>query len=100
MQFVCSATDVITLFYSLNSMQNVYISAPTYIRGDTIVNISISNASANAVITCRAYLVNGAVLTRAAYLTVQGTGRCTHMYKYIESHISLKYQVLHLPPLI
>ena len=89
MQFVCSATDVIAISYSLNSMQNVYISAPTYIGGAVVVNMSISNASANADITCRAYLVNGAVLTRAAYLTVQGTGRCTHMYKYIESHISL-----------
>ena len=37
-----------------------------------VVNMSISNASANAVITCRAYLVNGTVLTRTAYLTVQG----------------------------
>ena len=100
MQFVCSATDVITVFYSLNSMQNVYISAPTYIGGARIVNMSISNASANGVITCRAYLVNGTVLTRTAYLTVQGTGRCAHMYKCIESHKSLKYQVLHLPPLI
>ena len=65
-----------------------------------VVNMSISNASANAVITCHAYLVDETVLTRAAYLTVQGTGRSTHMHKYIESHISLKYQVLHLPPLI
>ena len=81
-------------------MQNVYISAPTYIGGARIVNMSISNASANGVITCRAYLVNGTVLTRTAYLTVQGTGRCAHMYKCIESHKSLKYQVLHLPPLI
>ena len=95
-QFVCSATDVTTVFYS---MQNVYISAPTYSGGATIVNMSISNASANAVITCHAYLVNGTVLTRTAYLTVQGTGGCTHMHKCIESHISLKYQVLHLPPL-
>ena len=81
-------------------MQNVYISAPTYIGGATIVNMSISNASANAVITCHAYLVNGIVLTRTAYLTVQGTGRCAHLYKCIESHKSLKYQVLHLPLLI
>ena len=87
-QFVCSATDAITVFYSLNSMQNVYISAPAVTGGAVVVNMSISNASANAVITCHAYLVNGAVLTRAAYLTVQGTGRCTHMHKYIESHIS------------
>ena len=105
-QFVCSATDVSTVSYSLNSKPipplppNVYISAPTVIGGAVFVNMSISNASANAVITCHAYLVNGAVLTRAAYLTVQGTGGCTHMYKYIESHTSLKYQVLHLPPLI
>ena len=97
-QFVCSATDVITVFYSLISAKNVNIPAPTVIGGAVVVNMSISNASANAVITCRAYLVNGTVLTRTAYLTVQGTGRCTHMHKYIESHISLKYQVLHLPP--
>ena len=79
MQFVCSVTnDTITVTYSLNSKPipplppNVYTSAPTYIGGATIVNMSISNASANAVITCRAYLVNGAVLTREAYLIVQG----------------------------
>ncbi|KAL5488585.1 hypothetical protein EMCRGX_G017552 [Ephydatia muelleri] len=75
--FVCSATDVTSVSYSLNSKPipplppNVYISAPTVIGGATIVNMSISNASANAVITCYAYLVNGTVLTRAAYLTVQ-----------------------------
>ena len=78
MQFVCSATDVIIVYYSLNSKPipplppNVNISAPTVIGGATIVNMSISNASANAVITCHAYLVNGTVLTRAAYLIVQG----------------------------
>ena len=78
MQFVCSATDVIVVYYSLNSKPipplppNVYISDPTFTGGATIVNMSISNASANANITCRAYLVNGAVLTRASYLTVQG----------------------------
>eukprot|EP00731_Ephydatia_muelleri_P019243 Em0012g68a len=77
-QFVCSATDVTTVSYSLNSKPipplppNVYISAPTVIGGAVVVHMSISNASANAVITCHAYLVNGAVLTRAAYLTVQG----------------------------
>eukprot|EP00731_Ephydatia_muelleri_P019307 Em0012g132a len=77
-QFVCSATDVTIVYYSLNSKPipplppNVYISAPTYIGGATIVHMSISNASANAVITCRAHLVNGTELTRAAYLTVQG----------------------------
>ena len=75
MQFVCSATDVIIVYYSLNSKPlppNANISAPTVIGGATIVNMSISNASANAVITCRAHLVNGTVLTRAAYLIVQG----------------------------
>eukprot|EP00731_Ephydatia_muelleri_P019235 Em0012g60a len=77
-QFVCSATDVSTVSYSLNSKPipplppNVYISAPTVIGGAVVVHMSISNASANAVITCHAYLVNGTVLTRAAYLTVQG----------------------------
>ena len=78
MQFVCSATDVIIVFYYLNSKPilplppNVYTSDPTYIGGAVVVNMSISNASANAVITCHAYLVNRTVLTRAAYLTVQG----------------------------
>ena len=78
MQFVCSATDVTTVYYSLNSKPitplppNVYISDPTYIGGATIVHMSISNASANAVITCHVYLGNGTELTRAAYLTVQG----------------------------
>ena len=78
MQFVCSATDVIIVYYYLNSKPipplppNVNITAPTYIGGAVVVNMSISNASANADITCRAYLVNGAVLTREAYLIVQG----------------------------
>ena len=77
MQFVCSTTDVTSVSYSLNSKPilplppNVYISAPTVIGGAVVINMSISNASANAVITCYAYLVNGTVLTRAAYLTVQ-----------------------------
>ncbi|KAL5488543.1 hypothetical protein EMCRGX_G017497 [Ephydatia muelleri] len=71
-QFACSATDVIAVSYSSNSTENVYISAPTYIGRATIVNMSISNASANAVITCLAYSVNGVELTREAYLTVQG----------------------------
>eukprot|EP00731_Ephydatia_muelleri_P019236 Em0012g61a len=77
-QFVCSATDVIIVSYSLNSKPipplppNVYISAPTVIGGAVVVHMSISNASANAVITCHAYLVNETELTRTAYLTVQG----------------------------
>ena len=76
MQFLCSSTIVNTVFYSLNSKSilplapNVDISAPTVIGGATVVNMSISNASANAVITCRAYLVNGTVLNRTAYLMV------------------------------
>ena len=37
-----------------------------------IVNMSLSNASANTDITCHAHLMNGTELTRAAYLTVQG----------------------------
>ncbi|KAL5488546.1 hypothetical protein EMCRGX_G017500 [Ephydatia muelleri] len=78
LQFVCSATDVTTVSYSLNSKPipplppNIIISAPTFIGEMRIVNMSISNASANAVITCRAYLVNGTVWTRTAYLIVQG----------------------------
>ena len=79
MQFVCSATDVITVSYSLNSKPivpplppNVYISATMFIGEATIVNMSISNASVNAAITCRSFLVNGTVLTITAYLTVQG----------------------------
>ena len=76
MQFVCSATDVTIVYYSLNSKPilplppNVYISAPTVIGGATIVNMSISNVSANADITCRAHLGNGTELTRAANLIV------------------------------
>ena len=82
MQFVCSATDAFAVSYFLNSKSipplppNVYISVSTNIEGPQVYNISISNASANAVITCRAYLVNGTVLTRATYLTVQGS--CTY----------------------
>ena len=78
MQFVCSATDAHVVSYSLNSKlipplpPNVNISASTTIEGPQVYNMSISNASANAVITCLAHLVNGTELTRAAYLTVQG----------------------------
>ena len=73
MQFVCSVIDVIGVSYSLKSKPipplppNVDISAPTVIGGAVVVNMSISNASANAIITCYAYLV-GTVLTRTAYL--------------------------------
>ena len=78
MQFVCSATNVTIVYYSLNSKPipplppNVNISAPTYIGRAMIVNMSISNVSANADITCHAHLGNGTELTRAANLTVQG----------------------------
>ena len=77
-QFVCSATDVTIVSYSLNSKPipplppNVYISSPTFIGGAVVVNMSISNASANAVITCHAYLDNRTILTRATYLGIQG----------------------------
>ena len=96
MQFVCSATDVTIVYYSLNSKPipplppNVYISAPTYIGGATIVHMSISNASANAVITCRAHLVNGTELTRAAYLTVQGQA-CMNINLTYYVHCSWHY---------
>ena len=92
-QFVCSATDVIIVSYSLNSKPlppNANISAPTYIGGATIVNMSISNASANADITCRAYLVNGAVLTREAYLIVQGQA-CMNINLTLYLHCSMHY---------
>ena len=94
-QLVCSATDVTSVSYSLNSKSplppNVYISAPTYIGGaTTVVNMSISNASANAVITCRAYLVNGTVLNRSAYITVQGQAFMNinlTLYIYVAAYI-------------
>ena len=95
-QLVCSATDVNSVSYSLNSKPipplppNVYISAPTYIGRATIVNMSISNASANAVITCRAYLVNGTVLNRSAYLTVQGQA-CMYINLTLYLHCSMFY---------
>ena len=91
-QFVCSTTDVTSVSYSLNSKPipplppNVYISAPTVIGGAVVVNMSISNASANAVITYYAYLVNGTVLTRAAYLTVQDSWTCITKQCDIECH--------------
>ena len=94
MQFVCSATDVTTVSFFLNSKSipplppNIYISDPTFTGGATIRNMSISNASANAVITCRAYLVIGAVLTRTAYLTVQGSCTCITKLSDIQTHIS------------
>ena len=69
---MCSATDALAVSYFLNSKPipplppNVYISDPTYIGGATIVNMILSNALANADITCRAHLGNGTELTRAA----------------------------------
>ena len=78
-QFVCSATEAIFVYYYLNSKRisplppNVNISAPTFIERATIVSMSISNASANAIITCHAYLVNETTFTRESYITVQGS---------------------------
>ena len=96
MLFVCSATNVITVYYHLNSKPitplppNVIISAPTYIGGATIVNMSISNAAANAVITCRAHLVNGTELTREANLIVQGQA-CMYINLTFYVHCSWHY---------
>ena len=78
MQFVCSATNVATVFYSLNSKPipplppNVNISAPPFIGGLTSRSMTISNASTNAVITCHALLVNGTAVVLESYLSVQG----------------------------
>ena len=58
--------------------------------------MSISNASANAVITCRAYLVNGTVLTRTECKVQVDALTCINRIV----KLSLTYQVLHLPPLI
>ena len=95
-QFMCSASNVYTVYYSVIStsvpplLPQFKMSAPTYIGGATIVNMSISNASANAVITCHAYLVNETWLTRAAYLIVQGTV-VTHAHLCCVSQICFNY---------
>ena len=96
MQFVCSATDVTTVYYFLNSKPipplppNVSISAPTYIGRATIVHINIFNVSANADVTCRAHLGNGTELIKAANLIVQGQA-CMNINRTFYLHCSMYY---------
>ncbi|KAL5488584.1 hypothetical protein EMCRGX_G017551 [Ephydatia muelleri] len=103
-QFVCSATEAIFVFYSLNSKPipplppNVNISAQTFIERATIVHMSISNASANAIITCHAYLVNGTELSRATYLMVQGPPSPTTNLNIIKYNYSTTLLVWGPPP--
>ena len=80
-QFVCSATDVISIFYNVDYMpfsavvsRGISVSAPTYsgnmIRMDLTVTGAVVNH--NSLITCVAVVSNGTAMTSSAYLSIQG----------------------------
>ena len=80
-QFVCSATDVISIFYNVDYMlfsavasRGVSVSAPTYIGNMIIRNLTVMGAVANnnSLITCVAAMPNGTAMTSSAYLSIQG----------------------------
>ena len=80
-QFVCSATDVISIFYYVNYMpfsavvsRGVSVSAPTYsgnmiIRNLTVMGAMINN---NSLKICVAVVSNRTAMTSSAYLSIQG----------------------------
>ena len=80
-QFVCSATDVISILYTVDYMpilavasRGVSVSAPTYSGNMTIRNLTVMGAvvSNNSLITCVAVVSNGTAMTSSAYLSIQG----------------------------
>ena len=80
-QFVCSATDVISIFYNVDYMpfsavasRGVSVSAPTYSGNMTIRNLTVMGAVVNnySLITCVAVVSNGTAMTSSAYLSIQG----------------------------
>ena len=83
-QFVCSATDVSTVFYLVDNMligsvvsnisNNISVSAPTSIGNMTIRSLTVMGAvvNNNSLITCVAVMSNGTAMTSSAYLSIQG----------------------------
>ena len=80
-QFVCSATDVISIFYNVDYMpfsavasRGVSVSPPTYSGNMAIRNLTVMGAvvNNNSLITCVAVVSNGTAMTSSAYLSIQG----------------------------
>ena len=80
-QFVCSATDVKSIFYNVDYMpfsavasRGISVSAPTYIGNMTICSLTVMGAvvNNNSLITCVAVMSNGTTMTSSAYLSIQG----------------------------
>ena len=80
-QFVCSATDVISIFYTVDYMpfsavasRGVSISAPTYTGNRKTLNLTVMGAvvNNNSLITCVAVVSNGTAMNSSAYLSIQG----------------------------
>ena len=80
-QFVCSATDVISIFYNVDYMplysvvsRGINVSAPTYIGNMIILYLTVMGAVANnnSLITCVAVVSNGTAMNSSAYLSIQG----------------------------
>ena len=80
-QFVCSATDVISIFYTVDYMpfsavasRGISVSAPTYSGNMIICSLTVTGAvvNNNSLITCVAVVSNGTAMTSSAYLSLQG----------------------------
>ena len=78
-QFVCSATDVISIFYYVDYMpfsavvsRGVNVSAPTYIGNMIILYLTVMGAviNNNSLITCVAVVSNGTTMTSSAHLSI------------------------------
>ena len=75
-QFVCSATDVKSIFYNVDNMpfsavasRGVSVSAPLAICNLTVMGAVANN---NSLITCVAVVSNGTAMISSAYLSIQG----------------------------
>ena len=79
--FVCSATNVMSVFYTVDSMaisnvssRGVSVSAPTYSGNMTIRNLTILGTlvNNNSLITCLGIVSNRSPLNSSAYLSIKG----------------------------
>ena len=80
-QFVCSATDVKSIFFHVDYMpfsavvsRNISVSPPTYSGNMILLNLTVMGAvvNNNSLITCVAVMSNGTAMTSSAYLSIQG----------------------------
>ena len=80
-QFVCSVTDVISIFYNVDYMpfsavasRGVSVSPTTYSGNMTIRSLTVMGAvvNNNSLITCVAIVSNGTAMNSSAYLSIQG----------------------------